>query len=127
MLAFLSTVQNKYVSQPLKMYSDLKQSLGDIIADTKKTGDENKGPRHSTLNVSLALALTASSIDTTQWQEIMGGIGVDAGTENGMRKSISYFGSVCLSVCMYVCLYVCLYVRMLWPHNSKTTGWIFKI
>ena len=83
---FVNCTKCKYETKPLKMYNTLKHSLEDIIKDTKQTGDKNKGPRHSTLNVSLALALTASSIDTTQWQEIMGGIGVDAGSESGMRK-----------------------------------------
>ena len=90
---FMTCTKCKFVGPNCKMYSDMEYRLEDIVSgNLNKAGRQNSGPRHSTLNVSLALALTASSIGTTQWQEIMGGIGVHAGSTNGMNNLMTAVG-----------------------------------
>ena len=63
---FMTCTKCKFVGPNCKMYSDMEYRLEDIVSgNLNKAGRQNSGPRHSTLNVSLALALTASSIGTT--------------------------------------------------------------
>ena len=85
---FMHCKSCKYSGPPVNMYTLLKHKIEDIASGHIRVGRQNSGPRHSTLNAALGLALTASSIDVEQWREILGGIGIDSGSENGLRDVI---------------------------------------
>ena len=81
---FMRCSECDFEGPKVKMYSDMKCKLEDLLSGTETKGKANSGPRHSTLNVALALTLMGTSIDVTQFQEIMCGIGIDPGNEKSL-------------------------------------------
>ena len=74
------------------MYKKLTQKLDhftDEEDNTKKRCKDNRGPRHSALNVQLANALTASPIGATMFNQIMCELGIDPGSVDGLQRLIN--------------------------------------
>ena len=81
-----------FKTSPTPMYKKLTQKLDhftDKEDNTKKICKDNRGPRHSALNVQLANALTASPIGATMFNQIMCELGIDPGSVDGLQRLIN--------------------------------------
>ena len=79
------------------MYETLSEKLDHLLLDENEKEDariDNRGPKHSQLNVRLACALTATPIGASVFSEIMCELGVNPGSVDGLHRLINRVGAV---------------------------------
>ena len=79
----------KYVSENAKMYYKMDKTLQSLGETDSGDGGSNRGDKASTLNASLAAALTNTMIGVTQLRRLFLEIGIDVGASSTLQKLCS--------------------------------------